>query len=271
MDSGQYCDINNTKKYQVELFIECDKEGKKGEIYLKSDSVYPDFNKLKDNCTHTFYLKSLHGCPLNNYYAVSAFVQKNKAVFTMIALIIGVFLCFFGNYMIKITISITAFLVTIAIVFNLIFNVINVNGSNISFALMWVILACTIILGILVGLSFFKYIKVFYGALGGFAGFVLGISTYTFALRYIKENPNVVFWLTVVVFVILGILAGIYLVEHLVIFCTSIIGAYISVRALSVLIGGYPSESEVIDLIQKKEYSTLHKVRYIIILLCIII
>ena len=71
------------------------------------------------------------------------------------------------------------------------------------------------------------------------------------------------FWITVVVAIALGVLASVYLVKHVIIIATSIIGSYISVRGPSVLIGGFPAEGEIIDLIQREEYGTLNKVSLI--------
>ena len=46
----------------------------------------------------------------------------------------------------------------------------------------------------------------------------------------------------------------------MIIFCTSFMGAYGIIRGLSFMIGGFPSEKEVMDLIENQEWVQLKEV-----------
>lgn len=258
LNSGELCNPTNNQAYSISITIDCDQEGKDGEITL----IDPMPVFTNNHCEYQLYAKSKHGCILSNFYAISAFINANKIPFGIALIVIGLFLCFLGSKLVKITIAIIAFLSTVGLIFVLVFSIIGVN--QLSNAIMWVILACTILLAAVVAYLFYKYVNVFYACLGGVTGFVIGMNIYTFFLRYIESNPDVVYWVTVVICVIIGILFAIYFRKHLLIISTSFIGSYAIIRGPSLYIGGFPSESQVTDLVKRKEFKQLSEVRYLL-------
>lgn len=217
-----------------------------------------------DKCTLFVKADSVHGCTLTNYYAVSAFIRVNHVIFFIVGLVIGLFLAYFGSKIYSITLMLTAFISTIAGIFLLVFGIF--GAKQVSTGIMWVILVCSIIIAVCVAYLFYKIKKVFMACLGGITGYMVGLILYNFFLRYIKSNPSVVFWLTIVVCIAIGVVAAWFLEKHLIIFSTSILGSYLIIRASSLVFGSFPSEGEVIDLINRQEYDQLKTVRTILFL-----
>jgi len=213
---------------------------------------------VSDRCSIVVKAKSKNGCTLTNYYAVSAFVRANYIPFFILGLLIGLFFTFLGSKIYSITLILTAFIATIVGIFLLVFGIIGLK--EVSNAVMWVILVCTIIIAVCVAYLFYKVKKIFLACLGGITGYMIGLIVYNFILRYIESNPYWVYWLTIVSCVIIGVLFAWFLEKHLIIISTSILGSYIIIKAGSLVFGGFPSESEIIDLINRKEYDQLNEV-----------
>jgi hypothetical protein len=211
-------------------------------------------------CELNIMAKSKQGCVLSNYYAVAAFIKTYKWIFFIIGLVVGFFLTFLGSKIYTITLILTAVIATIGGIFALLFIFIGLH--QIPDWAMWLILVLSIIISIAVGYLFYKMKKVFLGVLGGLTGYMVGLTVYTFVLRYIKSNPTVVFYVTIVVFIILGFLFAYFLEKHLIITATTFIGSYLTIRAASLVIGGFPSESEIVDLMKREEYDQVSEVSY---------
>ena len=210
------------------------------------------------SCNLNIMAKSKNGCILSNYYAVGAFMRHYKWIFFIVGLVIGLFLTFLGSKIYIITLILTAVIATIGGIFAFLFLVIGLH--QIPDWAMWLILVLSILISIAVGYLFYKMNKVFIGVLGGLTGYLVGLLVYTFFLRFIKSNPYVVFIITLIVFIILGFLFAYFLSKHLIISATSILGAYLTVRSASLVIGGFPNESEIVDLLNREEYSQISNV-----------
>lgn len=256
--TGEKCASDETKTYQTTWEISCDedKEAKKGVItVLNASDLDLDQPGRVDKCSLVVKAKSVHGCPLSNYYAVSAFMEANKIIFMIVIVVIGIFLTYLGSKILNITLMITAFFATVIGVFLIVFGIF--GAYKISNGIMWLIFSITILLAGGVGFLFYKFKQIFTISLGGLTGYFCSMMLYNFILRYIKSNPDVVYWVTLVVCVGLGILVAIYLEKHLIITSTALLGGYATVRGASLVIGGFPPESEVIDLIRKGEFYQL--------------
>lgn len=267
MNPGEACKDIPSKNYQVTWQITCDEKGEKGKHKITNEDDFKGkHDSLTKNCDEIIIkATSIHGCTLSNYYAVSAFIRANKVIFCIIFLVIGLFLNFLGAKISSITLVITAFLSTIIGIFMIVFGIF--NTQQVKTGIMWVILVCAIMIGFFVAFLFYKMKKVFYAVLGGSTGLMVGVFLYNFIFRYINSNPLVVYWLVIVACVILGVLFAIYLEKHLLIISTTIVGAYFVIRGASFVIGAFPAESEVIDMIRRKEYDQLSKVSLIFLIL----
>lgn len=90
--------------------------------------------------------------------------------------------------------------------------------------------------------------------LGAIAGFFLGGIFFNLLLVY-WVSSSAALWITLVVFFFLGAILAWKLKDGITILATSFIGSYLFVRALSVFIGGYPDEVDLVRSLNKGEAS----------------
>lgn len=124
----------------------------------------------------------------------------------------------------------------------------------------WLIIACSILAGIIVGVIIAKYKKIPAVILGGFLGYIAGVVLYQFFLKYISSNPAVVYWITVISCVIVLAIVAWFFYDHILILGTSFIGAYAIIRGISFMAGGFPDERQMIDLIKQGEWDQANEV-----------
>lgn len=248
MNEGQKCKEN--QNYKVTWRIFCNEELERGLLKITNQ------DKISiETCDVVLEAQSLQGCQMANYYALSSFIKNFKIIFFIAFILIGSFLNFLGAKIVKCTLVITSFFVTIGGIFFLLFSVIGLK--SISMTVMWILLILTILISFVVAYLFLKFIKVFYAVLGGIMGYAIGSILYSFIFRHISANPTLFYWLTIIVCIILGVLFAVFAHKHLTIVATSILGSYIFIRGISLLAGGFPSEAEIIDLISRKEFDQL--------------
>lgn len=248
MNDGERC--TEEKNYTLTWNILCDHSLAEGELRIREP------NRISfDDCSSNIWAYSLHGCTLSNYYAVSSFIMRHYIIFFIIFVIAGLFLDFLGSKILKCTLVITAFVVSIGGIFFLLFSVVGLK--EVSNTMMWVILACSVVLAVIVAFLFLKFIKVFYIALGVIMGYAVGLVLYNFVLSNVHNHAELLYWLSLVLCVLAGVLVALFAHKHLVILATSITGSYITVRGISFVAGSFPNEAEVTDLIARKEYGQL--------------
>lgn len=250
LNEGQKCKSGKPQQhYHLTWRVFCNDELKRGVIQIKSHDL------TIDKCDFVIEAESLHGCQMANYYVLSSFIQNFKIIFFVAFILIGSFLNFLGAKIVKCTLVITSFFVTVGGIFFLLFSVIGLK--SLSMTVMWILLILTLLISFLVAYLFLKFIKVFYAVLGGIMGYAIGSIVYSFIFRHITSNPELFYWLSIIICVILGVLFAVFAHKHLTIVATSILGSYIFIRGISLLAGGFPSEAEMIDLISRKEFDQL--------------
>lgn len=164
-----------------------------------------------------------------NFYSLFKNIVSNKYIFGSILILVGIFLCFFGNYFYFILcLIIGVFAVSFLILF-LVFSNISVQLSSLAF---WGIIAGVVIVGILVGYLLSKYESVVDCIIGGAAGYFLGLFLYNFALNRINSNPKVVLYLTIFFSMVLLISLVFLIKTFVIISSTSFIGAYGMIRVI---------------------------------------
>ena len=144
-------------------------------------------------------------------------------------------ICFFGRLLFKPVIFISGIIATVCLVW-LIFYSTFLSSSTKSWV-GWVVLAVSIVVGLLVGFLFVKFIKVGVFVLSGFGGYTLGLLLYN-AFLY-KIDSQVGFWcITIGMGLITGVLA-LFLFEHVLIHATSFFGSYLFIYAIGLVAGRY--------------------------------
>jgi hypothetical protein len=226
---------------------------------VPDDTEFEILNKEKFNvnsCDNTIVIKSKHACPLVNYYIIAAYLDKYKIYSGIVIIVIGLFLVFLGNKFIKVTILLVGVIATITFVFMIYFTIF----KNIGETHVWILLGVGGAVGLVLGFCLCKCVKVFIMILGGYLGYLVSIFIYDLLLNNIHASPQVIYWITTLSCIIVFALLALWLSKVAVVITTSITGGYMVIRGASLYIGGFPSESMVVDLINNEEWDGLQNV-----------
>jgi len=161
--------------------------------------------------------------------------------------LLGLFFMFFGlrlfNYTVFLITAISGTFVSGILFFELV-----KFGSQAW--ILWVIFGACVIIGCVLGYLAVAYEKVGFFGLGAALGVIGGLLLYnTILIHYMQTggSQNAIFYLILAVCGLIGGGLALWLWKDVIIIATSLIGAYMSVRAISVLIGGFPNELEVLN------------------------
>jgi hypothetical protein len=179
-------------------------------------------------------------------------------------IIIGLFLNYFGIKFLKVTIvliitlSVMTFMIIVAFS---VFSFINYQSTN----AVWIVLAIGLAIGL--GLSFFliKAVKLVTMILGGYCGYIIGNVAYTTALNRIHASPEVIYWVSIVIFIIVFALLTLCIAKHALIIGCCVAGSYGIIRGASLYIGYFPNENIIMDLIKRGEFNQLEDVNILLI------
>jgi len=247
MPEGDVCNSDTTKRYQTTVDFYCDEEAEEPVISNSPINI--------NTCSNKLYVTSKAACPKYDVYALWNRIQDNKWVFGFIIIGLGIFFCFFGENFIKIAQVIAGGALVLLVFMYLIFANTSMQLYSWQF---WVILIVALALGFVGGWFMSKLDWLPGVVFGALLGFVLGFFVYNLMLRFIESNPAVVFWITLSLCVIGGVLMGFFFNEEIAIISTAVVGAYGIIRGLSIIAGGFPDERQVYELGSKGEWDQMH-------------
>ena len=118
----------------------------------------------------------------------------------------------------------------------------------------WIMLAVIVVVGACFASLVICAVNLGFFCLGAFAGFVVGLLFYNSCLHSLDNSSGVVFYVTVSVCALLLGLVGVWLLDTIFIFATSIIGGYFFVRAFTFVCGHYPNEFTIAKMIREMDY-----------------
>jgi hypothetical protein len=90
-------------------------------------------------------------------------------------------------------------------------------------------------------------------------GFFGGTILYTAFVANIKINPDLLYWIFFVTVCIISLILWAIIGKHIISLCTSMVGAYLIVRAAGVHFDNYPDEIYVSNLIKNREHNQLKR------------
>jgi hypothetical protein len=254
MATGEICQADNSRNYTVTYDMECLQNSQSTEFEVINKNAFS-----LNTCDNLIKVRTSEACPDINYYIISAFLDKYKLYAGVILIILGLFLIFLGNKFIKLTVLLVAMIASTTLLFIAYFFIFN-QATNTS---IWIILAAGVILGFILGYCLCKMTRLFILILGGYIGYLVSIFLYNLLLNNIHASPQVIYWINMLVCILVFAFLALWLAKVAIVVATSIIGGYMVIRGVSLYIGGFPSESVIIDLIKNGEWDGLQKVRFI--------
>jgi hypothetical protein len=240
--SDNTCTGDESDTYGITFEVFCDKNVKdRPEIVLNTAK--------SDDCTQYVEVTHKAGCKVGDLNGLWRFVEENSWIFCIAFMVIGAFYTVFGLKLLRPTLFIIGTLSTMAVILFLFYVLILPN--NVKDWAGWVILACSAILGLIVGFFAAKLVRIGAFVLGAWAG--AGVGLLLSNMAFYKIDSVAVLWVMIVLLgLIVGCLSFVFF-NPIVIFSTSIIGGYMLMRGLSLVAGGYPNEFTVYERIRDGE------------------
>eukprot|EP01015_Nassula_variabilis_P035441 TRINITY_DN8909_c0_g1_i1.p2 TRINITY_DN8909_c0_g1~~TRINITY_DN8909_c0_g1_i1.p2 ORF type:complete len:390 (+),score=76.87 TRINITY_DN8909_c0_g1_i1:27-1196(+) len=244
------------EKYSLEVELECDR-----------DSHQMVLDKLKSHLIAPHYrlrYKTNQACPTHNIYLILNFIQENRVIFVIVAIIFGIIECFYGKKLFKPTLFLLGF--TIFTVLSLVFFFQFALSKAPTDTIKWVLVGISVLIGTIFGWLAVKFSKLGMFLGGAFLGFVLASVLYnTIIYRIALHQPDLALYLTIVICMIsLGVLAF-YATNHIIILATSFGGSFIAAKGVSLFAGSFPNLFEIAKMIQNDQVNDIPNSAYIYI------
>lgn len=252
---GEKC--KDEKYHQTYLKIYCDADIDDKDFL---DSVdLSEFYDKNYECKHYITARSIYGCALNDWYLLKRLMNKYKYLFGLGLILIGVFLCMWGNKY-----KVPTIMLVMGIAFSYIISIIVLNFMSSLIDTekkLGILLGVGFLIGTFVGYLIKAKITVFTIMLGISMGYSVAEIIYQFIQGFIEWNPTYLYYATIVVCCIGGIVVGYYLVKTVMILGTSIVGGYIVMRGATVIFGNYIDEDQFVDLVKNGEYEQIRDMK----------
>ena len=229
--------------YSLKLNMLCD----------KSESNYKVTNsKQNGQCTTEFDIRSKHGCPQLSATPLVEFLGKNPWILAILLIVLGLPSTFYGHKMIKYAVSIVGggisfMILALAFSWAGLLEGLTDQGKSVWPAIGLLLLAIAV--GMLVGFILFKIFFVGAIILAAVAGGFGGLLIYQLILSATESV-----WLLYALVILGGVAAGVfatYQFDNIMIFSTSLIGAYAFVRGISMFVGHFPNEIQLFNSLEE--------------------
>jgi hypothetical protein len=181
-------------------------------------------------------------------------MAENKFIIGPILLAFGIFFCFFGTKFVTIVQFLTGVVLVTGLAFYLIFVYIHIAYTALEF---WLICLLCLVLGILAGYFIAKIETLAPTILAGCLGYISGAVLYNLVFKFIKYDASVVYWVTIASTVVLLVVLACFMPTHFIIIPTAFIGAFCAMKGMSTMIGGFPDERYIVQLINNGEWEQL--------------
>lgn len=186
-------------------------------------------------CSPVISFTSKQGCATASLSAFWSWLHNNKVAMCIVFIALGLIVGFLGRKLFSVLLFLAGVLITVGLVMVIFYT--TFLSDNTKSWVGWVVLGCSVLLGLLVGWLFIKLAKLGAFVLAGWGGFSLGLLLYN-AFLY-KINSQAFFWCFVIgLALICGVLA-LFFFDHVLILATALAGAYMTVYGIGLVAGHY--------------------------------
>jgi len=241
LPQGDICTTtgNVTTYYETHFRINC----AKGLFDVDSST---NFDSSK--CNNTIIINSVHGCRGKQFSPWYKQFGIPKEALAVILILGGLYFLIFGQYFG----DVNSLIINCSILGMIMYNIFNLF-ANVN------ILIC-MVLGIALSFVAVKWQPFNSAILGIVVGYLFGNLFYNLEVKVIGVNPQVLYWVTVLLCIVFIAVAGGFMQEYMVCLAGALIGSFALVRGISIYAGGYPDEVYVMTLLNKREYGQFGRV-----------
>ena len=217
-------------------------------------------------CEYTTTMTSAQVCPSFDLNALWDFMDQYSYIWGVLFIVGGIFLGFFGRKLFKAAIfTVTAIIVVFAIL--LLFYTTFLKSTT-EVWVGWLVLCCSIIIGLVAGFFVMKLERLGAALLAGWGGFLLGVMINEMVL-YLAES-QAVFWSVSIGCAVAAAVLSFFFYEHVLILMTSFGGSYMLIRGISFYAGGFPNEFTLADQLKAGDTSAMNNWFYLY-MVCILL
>jgi len=240
------CTFDTSKLFEFKMNFICDHDH--DDDIISAESTVSD-----DQCSYEVAMKSKYACPKFSFSRIAQFIKKYHIFFALGALILGLFECFYGRKLFKPTLFIFVTIFVTGFIFLVVYQYIVPAGS--SHWVGWVVLSSALATGLGTAACLLCFLNIGLFVVGAFLGLCISFLLQNLFLYKIHAHPaELPFYIT---FAILGLTFGllaIWIVDHIMIVATTLVGAYAAIRGISLFFPGtFPNEFTVASQMQSGE------------------
>ena len=126
---------------------------------------------------------------------------------------------------------------------------------------LWILLGVGFGIGAIIGILIRAKVKIIVCLLGAAMGYTVALFVYQIIQSFIEWKPQVIYYITIGVCIIIGILLGLWIYNSILIIGTAILGGYIAMRGFTTIFGEYIDEGQFADLMKSGELDQLEEIR----------
>ena len=201
---------------------------------------------------------SATACPVFSYNSLVKFATDNKYVFGPIFIAIGLFLTFLGLKLLGFALFFAFTIVTTWLILFVVYAkfLADVDAEWVH----WLVLSAAIIVGLFAGMLGCYCQKLAAALLAAWGGYTLGVLINT-SFLYIVEN-SVLFWSINLGLALLCAFLAMLVYHPAIIVATSFVGAYLVMRGIGLMAGGFPNEYVLINMVKAGLISRIDPIFY---------
>jgi Domain of unknown function (DUF4203) len=186
------------------------------------------------------------GCQVGQISGFFIWVERNRYALFPFLIIFGLLICFAGKQYLKYLIFFAGVVEATILIIIIVYNTFAYKSNEVWVG--WVVLLCSLLIGICVGFLLMKYEKVGGFFLVAWGGFNTGLLFYN-AFLY-KINSDWALWGFSIGIGLLYAILMIFFFDDILIHATAMIGSFTFVYGVGTVAGGYTSPFLIVDLIK---------------------
>jgi hypothetical protein len=171
---------------------------------------------------------------------------------------VGLLICFLGRTLFKPILFIAGMMLAIGVIMLLFYSTFLKNNTKVWVG--WVVLAGSVILGLIVGCCLIKLSKIGAFVLAAWGGFSLALLIYN-SFMY-KMDSTAGFWCwTIGLALVCGILS-LFFFDHILICSTALLGSFMAIYGIGLVAGHYQNPFTIATLLKNHELTSIDPIFY---------
>lgn len=197
-------------------------------------------------------------CNFGKLNSLWQWFNNNKWAMFALFLVVGLVTCFMGRTLFRPVIFIVGVIMATSLIMLISYS--TFLSDNDKTWVGWVVLAVAVLLGLLLGFLFIKFIKLGAFALAAWGGFSFALLIYN-AFLY-KMDSDAGFWcFTIGTAVVFGVLALCFF-DHILIHATALLGSFMAVYGIGLVAGRYQNPFTIVQMIKEGTITSIDPVFY---------